>query len=130
MIAKEGDRVVSDKGRVELSADSSRFLSLCSLLQGAIGEEFHAKVACLSSAPSKMEPDPIWNLLPSQPWLLFPTLWHSVLSPVSPGHKVRLSTASPKSCFFVVFSWRPLLVGKILEVKDGEARQSGAVGEQ
>lgn len=70
MVAKEEERVVSDKGWVELSADSSQFISLCSLLQGAIGEELHAKVACLSSAPSKMALDPTWNLLPSQPWLL------------------------------------------------------------
>jgi hypothetical protein len=107
MIAKEGDRVVSDKGWVELNADPSQFISLCSLLQGAIGEELHAKVTCLSSAPSKMELDPTWNLLPSQPWLLIPILWHSILSPVPPGHKVRLSTAYPTSFFFIAFSWRP-----------------------
>jgi len=88
---------------VELSADSSQFISLFSLLQGAIGEELHAKVACLSSAPSKMELDPAemeldpaemeldpaemeldptWNLLPSQPWLHMshPLVFNSVPS--------------------------------------------------
>lgn len=43
---------------VELCADFRQFKPLCSLLQGAAGEEFHAKAACLSSAPSKVEPDP------------------------------------------------------------------------
>lgn len=81
---------------MELSADSSQFISLCSLLQGAIGEELHAKVTCLSSAPSKMELDPAkteldpaeieldptWNLLPSQPWLHMshPLVFNSVPS--------------------------------------------------
>lgn len=32
--------------------------SLCSLLQGAFGKELPARLACLSSAPSKLEEDP------------------------------------------------------------------------
>lgn len=58
MIAMKGDIEALDEGGVELNADPSQFISLCSLLQGAIGEELHAKVACLSSAPSKLEGDP------------------------------------------------------------------------
>lgn len=113
MMAEEGDRGTADKGGVE-----PVYISLCFLLQGAIGEELDAKVACLSSAPSKMELDPLGASCLHSPGHSFPTLWDSSLSLISPCHKVRLSTASPKSCFFIAFTWKPLVVGKILEVKE------------
>lgn len=58
MVAREGFLKVPEKGGMELNAEPCRFVSLCSLLQGAIGEEPHVRAACLSYVPSKLEEDP------------------------------------------------------------------------